>query len=405
MSTLILLLPRPAANTGSRYEYVLSPDGHAVAAHAIASPDTFPAAGDTVAVVPAQALSWHRVTLPKGVGPGSQRLRAVLQGLLEERVLDEPQTLHLAVQPQAAAGATVWVAVCDKAWLQAHLQALEAAGHRVSRLVPECTPDEPGLHLRMRGEAGQAELLLSGADFDGGVARIEPSIDLLTSVLGSRDLPAQARLLAEPAAAALAGELLQRPAELLPRPQHLVQASWTAWNLAQFDLADRRGTRWARQVTTVAHAFTHGPSWRAARWGVAILLLAQLVGLNAWAWQERAHWQQRENTLRETLTRLFPGVRVVVDAPVQMAREVALLRQATGTLSDRDFEPLLAALGTALDAGPPVTGIDFAPGEARIRGLPTGANDLVQLNARLRPLGYGARADGAHVLVQTLPTP
>lgn len=403
MSTLILLFPRLAANADSRYEHVLSPDGHAVATHAYALLGALPVAGDTVAVIPAQALSWHRVALPKGVGPGSPRLRAVLQGLIEDHVLDEPQTLHLAVQPQATAGTTVWVAACDRAWLQTHLQALEAAGHAVSRLVPECAPDEPGLHLRMRGEPGRMELVLSGTDFIGGMARVKPGADLLAQVLGTGGLPAQAQLRAEPAVAALAEELFQRPIPLLARAQHLIQASQTAWNLAQFDLAGRRGARWTRMLTTAARTFVHTSSWRAARWGVALLLLAQLAGFNAWAWQERARWQQREAAIRDTLTRLFPAVRVVVDAPVQMDREVALLRQATGTLSPRDLEPLLAALGTALDAAPPITAIEFTPGEARIVGLPTGTGDLSQLNTRLRPLGYSARADGPHVVVQTLP--
>ena len=52
------------------------------------------------AVVPAAALSWHCVTLPTGLKQ-KNRLLPVLQSLLEEHLLDEPEAMHLAIQPQA----------------------------------------------------------------------------------------------------------------------------------------------------------------------------------------------------------------------------------------------------------------------------------------------------------------
>jgi general secretion pathway protein N len=52
--------------------------------------------------------------------------------------------------------------------------------------------------------------------------------------------------------------------------------------------------------------------------------------------------------VRDTLRATFPQVRVIVDAPVQMEREVAALRQQTGTPSTRDLDALLAALAAAL---------------------------------------------------------
>jgi hypothetical protein len=69
-----------------------------------------------------------------------------------------------------------------------------------------------------------------------------------------------------------------------------------------------------------------------------LLLAANLIGLNAWAWKEQASWQSRRSAIDSTLTRTFPAVKVVVDAPVQMAREVAALRQATGAPSGSDLE-------------------------------------------------------------------
>ncbi len=65
--------------------------------------------------------------IPLGANQQTPRLRSILEGLLEDRLLDDPAQLHFALQPGARAGSPVWVAVCDRSWLRDHLQALEAA--------------------------------------------------------------------------------------------------------------------------------------------------------------------------------------------------------------------------------------------------------------------------------------
>ncbi len=121
MSLLILALPPGPAPS---YAWATSADGQHLSAHGTAAADLLPAAGrgvEVVAVLPATQLSWHRVQLPRGVGPRSPRLRATLAGLLEEQLLDEPEQLHFALDPDAGAGGPAWVAVCHSRWLAAHL--------------------------------------------------------------------------------------------------------------------------------------------------------------------------------------------------------------------------------------------------------------------------------------------
>src|SRR5688500_3549859 len=96
----------------TEYNYTLTADGHTATRHPTAAvvlllEPTRPS-GEVVAMVPARALSWQRVQLPPGLalGPGQQtpRLRSVIDGLLEDRVLDDATQLHFALQPGAQAG-------------------------------------------------------------------------------------------------------------------------------------------------------------------------------------------------------------------------------------------------------------------------------------------------------------
>ncbi len=113
MSTLILYLPTARPGPATEYSYTLTADGHTALRHATAPaallPEPTRPGGEVVAVVPARLLSWQRVQLPPGLplGTGQQtpRLRSVLEGLLEDRVLDDATQLHFALQPGAQAGA------------------------------------------------------------------------------------------------------------------------------------------------------------------------------------------------------------------------------------------------------------------------------------------------------------
>ena len=204
MSLLLIALP-PGPPAG--YEFATSTDGQALAAHGSAAPALLPAAGrgvEVVALVPAGQLSWQRVTLPRGVGPGAPRLRSVLDGLLEDQLLDDAGALHFALEPGAQGGASAWVAVCDRAWLAAHLNALEGAGRTVHRIVPELPPQDGPLRLWVTGEPERAQLLMSGAGVPGGAQALPFSPGALALLPESAaDAPAP-QLRAEPAVAALA---------------------------------------------------------------------------------------------------------------------------------------------------------------------------------------------------------
>jgi len=151
MSALIVLLPAQPVGPSTEFEYVLTLDGSNVQSRGSAQAALLPApsgaGAEVVALVPPAMISWHKVELPKGTAAGSPRLRVVLEGLLEDQLLDEPDSVHLALQPNARAAAPLWVGACDRAWLRSAVQALEGAELPASRIVPEFAPEgDPVLH-------------------------------------------------------------------------------------------------------------------------------------------------------------------------------------------------------------------------------------------------------------------
>jgi general secretion pathway protein L len=413
MATLILTLPRTGLHAGSVVDYVLSPDGFAVGTASSAPLSLLPSVGtgrvtETVLLVDAAQLSWHKVQLPKGAAANSARLRAVLEGLLEEQLLDDPATLHFALAPGGAQGASTWVAVCDKAWLRSGLQSLEAAGIAVARIVPELVPSttadasqgttpaaEPG-SLYAVENTGQALLLHASAT---GIA----PWPLQASTAALLQWPQDAPLRAEPAVAALAEQLFGRSVQLQSRAERALAACQSDWDLAQLDLVNNQRSRSLKRLGLAARTLLQAPRWRAARWSLVALIAINLIGLNVRAGAERAAMQAQRKAIDTVLTSTFPATQVVVDAPVQMQRAVAALQQSTGALGARDFETLLGAWAAAAPNAPAPAGLDFANGELRLRGITLTASALAETTQALAAQGYTLSAKGPDLTLRGAP--
>lgn len=410
MNFLIIFLPPASADAAALYDYVLTADSGAQVSHASVPLALLPLPKDrqteVVVLLPMSALSWHQVQLPKGslarglMGErGASRLRAILEGLLEERLLDEPAQLHLALQPQPVVEVPVWVVACDRAWLAAHLQALGRAGLSPSRIAPEFTPEALAQTLYVVGDEQHPVLV-------GGRLLMCPLSAATAQWLGEPLAQGAApELVAEPAVAALAESLFKRPVTLQQRAQRLLQAAQSPWDLAQFELVNaNRNRAWAQWVQG-AKNMARAPQWRAARLALAALVLVNLVALNAWAWREQAALQAKRQAVRAVLTHTFPKIPVVVDAPLQMAREVAALQRASGAASGTDMEAMLAFLGAVLPITQTLTTLDYAAQELRVKAPVASAEEQARVAFALRQQGLAASWDGAQWLLKPGPTP
>lgn len=384
---------------------------------------------EVVLVLPPRAVSWHRVALPK---VASNRLRAALEGLLEDRLLTDVGELHFALEPGGKPGQTVWVAVCQKTWLRSWLQILEGAGRPVTRIVPSLWPliqseapvessgasrsfelDIPSTIHWAHGETGQAWLgsssvlgvsctpLLEATSGAGG----SNSVAAVTALMPSNaDTPGEAGeydiWLADPGVATIAERVLGQRFELVAQPQWLLRCSQSDWNLAQFDLSLSAGARRGQRLRRSLRQWRSAPAWRPVRWGLAALVAVQLVGLNAAAWHESSTLQAKQLAVRQTLQQTFPQVTLVLDAPVQMQRELVRLQQSSGALSQGDLETLLGAIDQASggEAFTPTT-VNYAPGDGRFSGWRATEDQLRALQQTLERGGWRVRFDGNELAV------
>lgn len=411
MSVLVILLPprerlssrsadtAPSLRLPPELEFVFSADGRSAARSGQAAPALLPKADQVVLVLADADVSWHRIDIPKAP---SARLRAALAGAMEELLLDDDDVQHLALAADALPGQPGWVAVMNKPWLTAALAALEAAGVPADRLLPSSSPTEAA--------PGQGHFFATHEGADGGVALALADANgvacLRLGGLARALLPAASdavRYTATPAAAAAAERWLGAPVQMLGATERALQAARAPGNLRQFDLARRnRGLR----ALLDALRGLRSPEWRPVRWGLATLVVVQLVGLNAWAWQQRRALDERRLAMNTLLRETFPSVRAVLDAPVQMQRETDRLRAAAGRPGDADLEVLLAAAAAAWpDNQGPVQALQFEAGRVILSAPGWGEPELAQFRGRLRSAGFGAELADGRITVARLSAP
>ena len=410
MSTLVLLLPErrrlragatadESAPTRRReYAYATSDDGIELDAHGEAAAALLPKPSMVIAVVREADVAWHRITLPKA--PVS-RLRAALVGVVEEALLDDADKVHLAVAPLATAGQAAWIAAVDKAWLQDELAVLEKASVFVDRVVPMAWPDDPPaghFHAPAEGVGNAQSVMLTWASTEGvATVRLDGG---LARALVPQQPPPTTRWTAEPMAAAAAEQWLGAPVNVMPTEHRLLQAGRSLWNLRQFELARKtRGARavadWARQLTS--------PAWRPVRIGVAVLVAAQIVGLNLWAWHQKSTVEARRTAIHALVKKTFPRVGeadIQRDPAAVMLRETQALRTLAGKARDADLEPMLQAAAAAWPGErPPVENLRYEGGRLTLSAVGWSDAQIEQFRSVLRPAGVRVDASEGRLIL------
>ncbi|MGN6648761.1 type II secretion system protein GspL [Trinickia sp.] len=419
MSTLIVLLPpRDPAVPSQEWQLpempflLLDKSGRKERAGRAALA-FLPRARTTVLVVAARDLLMLAAKLPPLKGP---RLKQALPNIVEDYLIQDAQTCHIALDPQPLADGKRMMAVIDRGWFRFIVEAFNAAGHRALRAVPvtRCLPapvmavpvgasieDAPatvGAEVAAAGEpsleaAPPAATPLVAAVL-GTVAQTAPAI-LADVALAATPEPAfldtgEPRVelalargehgegLAVPLSAlgttlsALAGDASVTAYELTGLPGgeptlagEAMPAHGVHVGVAPFSFETLAHHAVACQFDLCQFEFESRP-WRLdratrrrLRLPIALAcaaLLVAVIGANV-QWMMLA---RERDTLTAQMTELllnaFPKTTVVLDPASQMTTQLEHLRVAAGEMSPDDYLSLAARIEHSL-GGVPVNGI------------------------------------------------
>ena len=320
--------------------------------------DEIPRVADCELIIPAERVLFARLKLPR-VNPAT--IRELLPYAVEDRLLADPTHIHAVAGARNSHGETV-VAVVDRDWLQAMLDALARAGLRPtsawseSALLAGGHRDWQLVWGPRRGMLVDDEGIAATFDRAPGVPlALRLAVDEATT---RGDRPEKVRV-------HTAEDEPLPDLEAFSRESGVAFEPGTRWdilaggqpaagsiNLLQGDFSPRSG----RGTWNIP---------RAAVWLAAAIVLLQ-VGFTAWdAWRLQRERSALEARREEIFRAAFPEARVVVDPELQMARNLAQLQRDRGLAAGDEF--LAALTRVARERAGAAKAVEYANGKVIVR--------------------------------------
>jgi len=379
-----------AAQAAPEWRFVYSRDGQGIDREGTAPAERMPRADRTVLVVQDEDVSWLQATLPRSA---ARRLQAALVGALEDQLLEEAQSTHLAVSRDGLReDGPTWVAALHKPWVEQVLATLTGQGLLADALVglSEPTPSRTA-HAKLTPD-GQAVAVVCGPQ---GVA-----LGPLAWAGWRTRLSDLSPWTAEPEAAQACADLGLSDARvrLIGAGERALTAAASGSNLLQFDLAPRmRGSR----AAVAAWSTFKDRRFRVIRVGLVALALIQIVGLNVSAWQADREIRQLQALTEAQLRESFPSIKVVVDPVAQAERELQSLRRIVGVPGPAELETWLDVASTAWTGqAAPIKALRLNAQGLSMDAPRWPAPSLEPIADHARRQGWQTRLDGSVLLVQ-----
>lgn len=376
MRRLYLMLPDPLPDRLEEVAWVMA-DG----ANGHGPPGHLPEAQECWLALPAARILLTELALERRA---LRRLSGRLAYALEERLLQEPESVHVALGPSQD-GRTAAAAV-DRAWFAQALDLARSAGLPITGATPASLlwqPAQPEWASTWvciwEGRCGHLRSgPCRGLALDGGSARVPPPALSLAVAAARAKGQAPTRLLLDAArpqpdhtawAAALGIEVEAAPLKVGPPVIDLLQGEFARRTGLQQVLSRYRLALGLTLVTAATH-----------------LLATALHTL----WLE-ADVVRLEAEMRTIFRSAFPETKAVVYPDLQMQRQLERLRAERGYLRPDD---LLALLAVVAQAGPPAKRLDYSDGRLQLEF--TRPPDLEALRAHIDPSVYRlvAQAEG-----------
>lgn len=289
---------------------------------------SMPQSDDATVIVAAERVLATTAVLPR---IKRSKLETALPFALEDALIDDVGEAHVTPGAKLPDGRTVLYAL-NKSWLSRFLAAGTATKLRVRRIVPEyCLLPTRANEWSLAWDGAQGFLAtahsLGGALDSGDDVRAPVGLQLRLQ----QDAPAALRLFA-------LGSEMRAP----------------GWSIGVPVIFEKQGFDW-RKTAIPSDApnllwgkFAPPPRisefwpWLRPALMAALLLFGFEVAISNLEWALVAHEKrQLLHGMTETFQETFGADATIVDAPLQMRRNVASLRHAAGVSDDADFLPLL----------------------------------------------------------------
>lgn len=386
MSLLRIYFSGQWRDSTSPCPWALCDDKGALLQSGTANIASLPKGHECVAVVAADRVLNIAAALPPG---GRRRWQTVLPFVAEEFTLTDPEDNHVVPGPALANGRRM-LAVVDKAWIKRIVEAAHQARLSLRRMVTEtCLPPlaADGWTVVWDGAGGFVRTgAASGVALDIGDAGAAP-LALRLSLDAAPQLPQKIELRFGHEVAAEQRAMPQWSDVQIP----LVAGAEWDWRRAAIP-EDALNLLWGA-FTPRAKFQEWWPKLRPAAYLLAAVLAVEMAGSNIeWAMlagQKAQLGKEMQRTFRAT----FGDSVTLVNAPLQMQRNLAEIRHAAGVPDAGDFLPLFNRAGSSLAALPAgsVAAMHYEAGRLDIDMKLARREDFPALLQSLKSSGLGAQ--------------
>lgn len=348
-----------------------------------------PKTRDCIGILAADRVLIFTAPQPPG---NKRRWQAALPFIAEEYALADPEDIH-AVPAPAADVDKISVSVMTKSWLKQIVTATTAAGLPLRRLlseslIPALQPDS--WTMVWNGQNGFLRISdTTGLALDCGTRQTPPL--LLLQCLSDKNMhaPRQIELrLTQPVPDAA------MPSWSLPVP--LVPGA--AWDWRRAPIRDEIPNLLWGNFAPPVRLFDGLHRLRPALLIFLAAFAIEVIGTHI-EWIMLAH---EKNSLTQNVERIFYSTfgddSTLVDAPLQMQRNLASMRHAAGISDDSDFLPLLdsimSSLGTLNNGA--VRGLNYESGKLELDIKLANAAAFESLKQRLKRNGLHVQTSDMH---------
>lgn len=346
---------------------------------------SMPQNDNAIVIVAADSVLATTAVLPK---LKRSKLETALPFALEDALIDEATEAHVTAGAKLPDGRTVLYAL-NKNWLARFLAASATSRIRVRRVVPE--------FCLMPTRAGEWSLA-----WDGTQGFLATPHSLGSALDSGDDVRAPVALqlrLRDGAPAALRlfalGSEVPAPNWGIKVPVICEQQSFD-WRKAPVP-GDAPNLLWGKFAPPprISEAWP----WLRPALMAALLLFGVEVVISNLEWALLANEKhQLASRMTDTFRETFGADATIVDAPLQMHRNVARLRHAAGVIDDTDFTPLLQRFSGASGAvsGSTLRTLRYEDGKLDIEMALANTATLDKLQQRIAEAGLQAQVVDTH---------